>query len=386
MELAESRPRDTEARPRHDPAWISYEEFGERFVRAAVTPERIAAAIKDIGGQGLVIGPLNLGPAAHVGAEGKLGAPKVIGRHGDAVAFDVEIPVSLSLQVKLGREVRVGVGVEIDLVIEARAADPLYIVIDIPPVSHRNVRLVFRAEGLGPARRFILEPIGKGIRRDVASKVNAILADPAAVRDRIFDVASFVDEVHAPPIDEFDHIWISYRDFGRRFIWYAVVRERVEAAVQELSGRKIDIGPMRAGPRDIAGVIAQGSVRPPRVLERDGSLVAFELLIPVAIDLVISIARDNHYQAEIDIRLQLVTRCAEPLQIVIDVAEPRPEDIEIALKSKGLSAAVVGIIGGVKAQIREAVLAVVREGLGDIEFRTVDVAAQIDAAEIEPGA
>ena len=102
--------------------------------------------------------------------------------------------------------------------------------------------------------------------------------------------------------------------------------------------------------------------------------------------MVISIARDNHYQAEIDIRLQLVTRCAEPLQIVIDVAEPQPEDIEIALKSKGLSAAVVGIIGGVKAQIREAVLAVVREGLGDIEFRTVDVAAQIDAAEIEPGA
>jgi hypothetical protein len=52
---------------RRDPKWIEYADFGERFVRYAVTEDRIAAAVAGMTGRGVQIGPFSLGPAGLAG-------------------------------------------------------------------------------------------------------------------------------------------------------------------------------------------------------------------------------------------------------------------------------------------------------------------------------
>ena len=379
--MTESEAREVVPSPQRDLTWISYGEFGRQFFRRAVATERITSAVSGMTGRGLKIGPFEVGPAGLAGvvADGSVGTPTVTRHKGDDVAFDLLVPVSLVVVIRLGQEIRVEAGVEIDLVLNARAAEELRIVIDIPKVTHRDVRLVVRAEALGAAWEWILEPIGRVIRAEVASRLNGMLNDPDSVRGRIFDVGAMIDGTPDNKSAKPALAWITYDEFGERFFRHAVSAERISEAVGDLNGRTVNIEPMRTGPRDIAKVSAKGFVRSPKVVPRAGDKVTFDVTIPVALDLQISIARgDNHYQAEIDIPLVLTARAADPLLIVVDVPPPAPDDIEIALKSMGVSAAVLGMIGGVKKQIRDQVAAVVAEELSDPSGRIVDVAARIE--------
>ena len=106
----------------------------------------------------------------------------------------------------------------------------------------------------------------------------------------------------------------------------------------------------------------------------------FDLVIPAAVDLVITLAKENRYQAEIDIELILTARAAEPLLIVIDVPKVSAADIDVVVKSKGLSARMVGVVGGVRKQIADQVARVVNKQLADPTRRVVDVADRISGA------
>ena len=363
--------------------WITYEQFGAEFVSTAVTTDRISAAIEGMTGRGIKIGPFTIGPGGLAGAvaEGAVGTPVVTRRDGDSVTFDVVVPVSLSVVVRLGSsKFQIEIGVEISLVLTARAADPLLIVIDIPPITHRAVKLVVRAEALGAAGEWVLEPIGRIIRNEVATRLNTMLADPAAVKGRIFDVAAMTDGRKQVRPDGTDFRWLTDAEFGAQFFRHAVDEQRIREALGGLTGRKIEIGPMQAGPGKIAEVTANGLVDEPRIKPRAGDSVMFDLVIPAAVDLVITLAKENRYQAEIDIELILTARAAEPLLIVIDVPKVSAADIDVVVKSKGLSARMVGVVGGVRKQIADQVARVVNKQLADPTRRVVDVADRISGA------
>lgn len=362
--------------------WISYGEFGAQFFGRAVTTERITSAVVGLAGRGIKIGPFEVGPAglAGVDAEGSIGTPTVAAREGADVAFDLLVPASLVVVVRLGQEFRLEADVEIDLVLVARAAEELRIVIDIPAITDRDVRLVVRADALGADRGWILDPVRRVIRAEVAKRLNAMLADAETTSGRIFDVGAMIDGTEEDKSATPGPAWIADDEFGQRFFRHAVTEARIAAAVAELSGRTVDIAPMKTGPRDLATVSAKGRVRTPGVAPRAGEHVCFDVTVPVALDLLIAFGGDKHYQAEIDIPLVLTARAADPLLIVVDVPPPDPDDIAIALKSKGLGAAMLRKIGGVKKQMREQVAAVVTEELTDASGRTVDIAARIDGA------
>lgn len=124
-----------------DPStWIDYADFGERFVRHAVTRARIEAAVSGVAGRGMTIGPFSVGPAGLAGfvAEGSVGKP-IIARSGPQVTFEVRVPVSLHVTITLGgQRLRLEAIVEIDLTLHARTAAPLLIVIDIPRSPRRT--------------------------------------------------------------------------------------------------------------------------------------------------------------------------------------------------------------------------------------------------------
>ncbi|KAA0022623.1 hypothetical protein [Antrihabitans cavernicola] len=362
--------------------WISYEDFGRRFFVEAVTTDRIAAAVAGMAGKGMKIGPSKIGPGGIAGivAEGTIGKPTISRRDGDDVRFDLMVPASLVLSLRFGQQVRIEASVEINLELSARAAAPLLIVIDIPKVTHDDVKLVVRAEALGAAWEWLLEPIGRIVRFEVANRLNAMLSDPASVRGRVFDIGARIDDNGEQRSTNTTFDWITYEEFGTRFFQHAVTQARISEGAKDLAGRKIEIGPLKTGPGDMASVSADGAVRAPRTDPRSDNPVEFDLTVPLDLDLVISIARDNNYKADIAIPLVLTARAAEPLQIVVDVAQVDPDDVDVELKSKGLSASVLGLIGGVKKQIREQVAAEVNNQTRDRSSRTVDVAARIASA------
>lgn len=379
--MTESDHDAAQATAKRDLTWITYGEFGKRFFDEAVTTDRIAAAVEGIAGKGIKIGPVGLGPGGLAGfvAEGSVGKPTITKRKGDDVAFDLLVPASLSVILRLGQEVRIQVGLEINLVLYARAAEPLRIVIDIPAISHKDVRLVARAEALGAAWQWLLEPMGEVIRREVATRINTMTSDPESVRGRVFDIAARVDDTEENTSTKFK--WITYDEFGAAFYRTALTEERISGAVADLDGREIAIGPLKAGPKGIADVNATGSVGKPLVSRRGGGdFVVLDVVIPVELDLVIALRKENHYQAKIEIPLVLTAKAADYLLIVVDVPAPTAEDIGIELTAKGLSATVLSMIGGIKREIATQVASVVAGELADPGGRIVDVAERISSA------
>ncbi|MET8875012.1 hypothetical protein [Nocardia sp. NPDC004604] len=362
------------------PMWIDYADFGERFVTHAVTAERIEAAVSAMTGRGVTIGPFSLGPAGLAGfvAEGKVGKPVIL-RNGPHVTFEVTVPLSMAVKVTLGgRKLRLEAVAEIDLVLHARTAAPLLIVIDIPPITARDVSFVLRARAIDAAWEWLLDPIAGVVQREVANRVNVMLADPQARRGRVFDVEAMINGVRSVHTTRADFDWIGYDEFGHEFFARIVTRDRVFEFVERIAGRPIEIGPLRTGPRNSATVTVQGSVRLPQLAVRSDEPVAFDLTLPVSLDITVDVLKANRYRADVEIPLVLIARAADPLLIVVDVPPPAPADLRLEFKAHGVRAATLGVLAGIKKQVVAQVAGVVREELADSSGRTIDVAARID--------
>ncbi|MGV9665129.1 hypothetical protein ACWDUL_33250 [Nocardia niigatensis] len=401
-----------------EPTWIDYAEFGERFVAAAVTETRIESAVSSVAGRGITIGPFGIGPAglARFVAKGSIGKPTVI-RRGPHVHFDVMLPVKLRVDVTLGgQRLRLEAVVEIDLTMHARTADPLLIVIDIPPVTGRDVSFVMRAQAIGTAWELLLDPIAKLVQREVANRINAILADADSQRGRTFDVQAIMDGTQSAYRGRPTHEWIGYDEFGRRFFARIVTAERVRQVVESMAGRPIAVGPLRTGPGNKAEVWVQGSVRLPRVAaagpvtvtpmpepriaelpnaaaetaaaaealanSHDPALVRFDLTIPVSLDISVDVLKTNRYRAEVQVPVALTARAAEPLLIVIDAVPPRARDIDLEMTADGWRAAALSKLAGMRKQIAAQVATVVRAEVADVSRRTIDVGARLDSTRV----
>ncbi|WP_327110004.1 hypothetical protein OHB12_19400 [Nocardia sp. NBC_01730] len=363
-----------------EPAWIDYAEFGERFVRHAVTAARIEAAVSGMTGRGMTIGPVSIGPAGLAGfvAEGKVGTPVVL-HSGPHLTFEVTIPVSLVVKVLIGgKKLRLEARVEIDLTLHAHTADPLLIVIDIPPITQRDISFVLRAQAVESAWEWLLDPIAGVVQREVASRVNAMLADPQTRRGLVFDVEAMVGGTRSRHRDKAEFDWIGYDEFGDRFFSRVVTRDRVFEVVERLAGRPIEVGPLSTGPRNAATVTVNGSVRVPRLVDRPAEPVAFDVTLPVSLDITVDVLKANRYRADVEVPLVLTARAADPLLLVIDVPPPDLGDIRMEFTAHGMRAAALGALAGIKKQVVAQVARVVGKELTDPASRTIDVAARID--------
>lgn len=363
--------------------WIEYAEFGERFVVEAVTPARIAAALDDMTGRGMTLGPFSVGPFHMAGfvAQGRVGTPAITRRENQQVRFDVRLPVTLEAVISLGgQQLRLAATVHIRLRLRARTAEPLLVVIDVPAVREPDIDFHVQAQAVGGTMELLLDPIAAVVRREVASRVNAMLADPRARRARLFDVVAILDGGPSrPPPSHFD--WISYDEFGRRFFPRIVTSERVGEVVDQLAGRVIEVGPLRTGPGRVATVVATGTVGAPQLSQRPGTdPVSFDLALPVTLNLRVKLLGVQRYRATLMIPLVLVARAAQPLLVVIDVAVPTADDIAVNLHAVGPLTRIVASAGRIRQQIAIRAVAAVRADLAAGFVRTYDVAEMIATA------
>ncbi|MGN6605842.1 MAG: hypothetical protein ACTHMS_02365 [Jatrophihabitans sp.] len=181
--------------------FISYGEWGELFFRAAVTEQRVLGAVATVAGQPIDFGPTKVDPIGliKVSASGRVGTPELAQRDEALVVFDLVIPVTLALLLDLGLDKhRFNADVHVRLVLTARAARPLQIVIDIEPPHGRDVSVDLRAEALRSSVLQVLAGIEGELRRQVARFVRKELEKPALQQARVIDVGAAIAALRLP--------------------------------------------------------------------------------------------------------------------------------------------------------------------------------------------
>jgi len=176
----------------------------------------------------------------------------------------------------------------------------------------------------------------------------------------------------------------SYEAFGRNFFERVVTRDRIASALSDLQGNKIDFGPKSAGPVGLARVEAHGSIGDVAVERMDGEKVRFNVTVPVAVELTVTLAGQSHrFNAQVRANVRLTALALEPLRIFIDVTPPGKDDVKVDVESHGLRASILNIVAGIDGELRRVVAKYIAREIDRPEIRKmreIDVAARIDKA------
>ncbi|WP_454195259.1 hypothetical protein [Nocardia sp. Marseille-Q1738] len=168
--------------------------------------------------------------------------------------------------------------------------------------------------------------------------------------------------------------FIGYAEFGRRFLEFAASEERILGAFGQLTGAAFDFGPIGVGPGRLAKVTAEVQLGRSRLRRLGGELIAFELLIPLDLDLLLDLAVDRHrFHVEGTVHLHLTVRTATPLRVVIDIAEPRPVDVRVNVAAATRRGQLLRIFASVDHEVRRFVARYI-----SAEIRRPDIAAACD--------
>lgn len=192
-----AEPVEDDAAP---PSFVSYAEFGRRFFQLAVTRERVQHAVTGVAGRPIDVGPLGVGPLGliKVRATGAVGTLSIAERADEDVAFDVTVPARLDMVVDVGFEKhRFTAELEIRLVVTARPASPLRIVLDVEPPTRRNMHVRVRADGLRASVLQVVGGVDRELRRTVAKYVRGELDQPAIRTARVIDVGRYLTDFSA---------------------------------------------------------------------------------------------------------------------------------------------------------------------------------------------
>ena len=178
------------------PDYITYEQWGVSFFARAVTEERILGAVNNLAGQPINVGPMGVGPGriAQVRAQGAIGQAVSTPVPGDSVSFRVVLPVELTFDVNLQVDThRFRARLEVPLILTARAAAPLKVVIDIVPPLPNQVSIDLKSEGLRASMLNRVVGIEGELQRFVAKYVAREVQKPAIAKVRVIDVAAAID-------------------------------------------------------------------------------------------------------------------------------------------------------------------------------------------------
>ncbi|MFJ1457934.1 hypothetical protein [Nocardia sp. N2S4-5] len=178
--------------------------------------------------------------------------------------------------------------------------------------------------------------------------------------------------------------YLSYEEFGRRFLLYAASEQRITGAFGQLTGAAFDFGPIGVGPGRLAKVSAQVQLGEPTLKRDVGNHIEFDLAIPLSVDLLLDLALDRHrFQVEGYVHVHLTVRTAEPLRVLIDIAEPRPGDVRINVATATRRGQLLRILASVDHEIRRFVARYIAKEIRKPHIaavRDIDVAARLDAA------
>jgi hypothetical protein len=163
---------------------LTYAEFGEAFVHAAVTPERICAVIQGITGAAVRVGPMHAGPGgvATANAVGHIGEPSVSITGHDPLAYLVTLPAKLDVDVTAaGTKHHFDVEATVRVAFTVRLVPPLSLCIAPDSPTYENVDVVVHPKGIqarvlarsGIVEREMRKHIARYVRERLETEVAA---------------------------------------------------------------------------------------------------------------------------------------------------------------------------------------------------------------------
>lgn len=175
---------------------IDAASFGDAFLAAAVTPERVLSVVTQLVGDGVRIGPIPAGPGgiATATAEGSAATIEVRRLDCDRHRFVVDIELDLQLEVAFrGQRFRypVRVGVPVHLAVQAVA--PISIRIDADPVRPDEICLEMRAEGRTARLLGLVGNVEGQLRRQAGACIEELIDTATGRRLRTIDLVALID-------------------------------------------------------------------------------------------------------------------------------------------------------------------------------------------------
>lgn len=176
----------------------------------------------------------------------------------------------------------------------------------------------------------------------------------------------------------------TYEEFGRKFFEVAVTADRVADGFGTMAGDSFELGPFPAGPAGIARVTARVSIGQPQVTPKVGDMIAFDVRIPLDIDLLIDLRVDrSRFDVAGEIALVATARAAKPLLLIIDIPKPDRKDITVNVTSQTLRGELLRIVADVDSEIKRVIAKQVGRRIEAPEARkarVVDIGGRIASA------
>jgi hypothetical protein len=177
--------------------YVSYESFGRRFFEVAVTEERVGAAFAAVAGNEFEMEPIAQGPGkiAKVSAKVTIKEPEVTRNIGEAITFDIHIPllIDLLLDLRLDKQ-RFRVDGDIALTATARAAEPLLLIVDVAKPRSSDIKVHVSSASIRGELLRIVAGVDGEIRRFIAQYVGAEIDSPQSQKAQVIDVAEQLDQ------------------------------------------------------------------------------------------------------------------------------------------------------------------------------------------------
>ena len=180
--------------------YVSYQQWGKDFFAEAVSEERILGAVNNVAGQPIDFGPIGVGPGrlAKVRAFGAIGSATATPLDGHQISYRVDLPVDLTFEVDLQVEKHTyHAELLVPLVLTARAASGLRVLIAVEPPRPADVEVRVRAEGIRASIVQRVANIEGELRRFVAKYVAREVTKPHIEEARLVDVAAAIDRAWA---------------------------------------------------------------------------------------------------------------------------------------------------------------------------------------------
>ncbi|MEU2039290.1 hypothetical protein [Nocardia niwae] len=134
----------------------------------------------------------------------------------------------------------------------------------------------------------------------------------------------------------------------------------------------------------MAKVTAEVQLGASRLRRRGEETIAFELIIPLEVDLLLDLAVDRHrFHVEGTVHLQLTVRTAAPLRVVIDIAEPRPGDVRVNVAAATKRGQLLRLLASVDQEVKRFVARYISAEIRKPHIaavRDIDVAHRLDEA------
>ena len=183
--------------------YVSFDEFGRNFMREVVTPARVADTIASVVGERIEVGPIAAGPAdaATASLRGKLAGVDVeaVGAHDNALRFTAVVRLECTLAVKATVvDKRYRGTLTIPLMLHARTASPVRLVIDVEPPSAADIGVELSAKDRSGRLIQWLGNIDGEVRTRAAAEVARRVEAPEARQHREIDILAMVDDVWKP--------------------------------------------------------------------------------------------------------------------------------------------------------------------------------------------